>query len=150
MDQNNVDTTGSLHYPPSLCGLPCLTFTFIDAKSVSFKGFCSKVRCFDHGGVKDHTARSHIGNPRWSIVHQRLRHPRLFRTSVFPAGALKALVLQTRVSRTPAVKTSWCTADYLNTLGWFCICIACRKVAIYGWGFKKVYYNRKPLIHQTA
>ena len=64
MDQNNVDTTGTLHYPPSLCGLPCWTFTFIDAKSVSFKGFGSKVRCFDHGGVKGHTANSHSGNPR--------------------------------------------------------------------------------------
>ena len=41
----------------------------------------------------------------------------------FPADALKALILRTPASRAPAVKPSWCTADYINTLGWFCIFI---------------------------
>ena len=41
---------------------------------------------------------------------------------VFSAGALKALVLWTPASRTPALKTSSCTVGYINTLEWFCIC----------------------------
>ena len=44
-----------------------------------------------------------------------------YNTVIFPAGALKTLVLRTRASRAPSVKTSWCTADYINTFGWFCI-----------------------------
>ena len=41
----------------------------------------------------------------------------------FLAGALKPLILRTRASRAPTVKTSKCTADYINTLGWFCVYI---------------------------
>ena len=63
----------------------------------------------------------------------------------FPAGALKALVLQTRASRAPAVKTSRCTADYINTLGWFCICIGAHRVPelCSHATFLEVYFTRK-------
>ena len=34
---------------------------------------------------------------------------------VFPVVSLRSLVLQTRASRAPAGKTSWCTVDNFNT-----------------------------------
>ena len=42
-------------------------------------------------------------------------------SSVFLAGTLKALVLRTHASRTLAVKPHDVKADFINTLGWFCI-----------------------------
>ena len=66
--------------------------------------------------------------PFGCIINTKLRLPScddiFHRTSLgFPSWCPESTRPTDSCFPTPAVKTSWCTADYINTLRWFCICI---------------------------